>query len=62
MKKILRGWELIKEIEEGNIKEGSKFEMQPNGTIWEYMNKTLIGDRYEEICSSAVIGCDFRIL
>lgn len=62
MKKILKGWEILKEIEEGSIKEGTKFEMQPNGTIWEYMNKTLIGDKYEEMYLSEAIGCDFKIL
>lgn len=70
MSKTYKGWELLKEIEEGNIKEGTKIKVRPfEGCedIYKYNGDDFINEYNEELMTSehsigSLSASDFEII
>lgn len=69
MNKVLKGYELIKEIAEGKIKEGTKFidknkepmKYYPDSNIYRYEHNNLIG-RFRACNLLLILNDDFEII
>lgn len=65
--KTYKGWELMKAIADGEIKQGTKFEsvkseykyIYKKGALWELYND---GDSGFEIGNSVIIANDFKVI
>ena len=64
MSKVYKGYELIKVIADGEIKEGSRFRIDGYKHIIEYNSGILyyIDDNFDEVSSSVIINCIFELI
>lgn len=62
-KKIYKGYELIKAIADGEIKEGSKFSTCRYGRVIVFKGKCLwYEEDNEEVCNSVIINNEFELI